>query len=115
VPADKGANAGLKVSSLVAAGMVAGADSIDDMALRRHGGMGRLFARIYAPSTLGCSCGKVPRSQPALTAYRSVPADRVRNLTCDRGEALNRVVDGKSELSDVLDPPEIGTYPVQFF
>src|SRR3954452_24734565 len=40
VPTDKGANAGLKVASLVA-GMVAGADSIDDMALLRHGGMGR--------------------------------------------------------------------------
>jgi hypothetical protein len=33
--------------------MVAGADSIDDMAILRHGGMGRLFARIYASSTLG--------------------------------------------------------------
>ena len=52
VPGDKGAHAGLKVASLVA-GMVAGADSIDDMALLRHGGMGRLFARAYAPSTLG--------------------------------------------------------------
>src|SRR3954463_1111908 len=52
VPTDKGANAGLKVASLVA-GMVAGADSIDDMALLRHGGMGRVFTRVYAPSTLG--------------------------------------------------------------
>src|SRR5215204_4324774 len=52
VPTDKGAHAGLKVASLVA-GMVAGADSIDDMALLRHGGMGRLFDRAYAPSTLG--------------------------------------------------------------
>ena len=52
VPTDKGANAGLKVSSLVA-GMVAGADSIDDMALLRHGGMGRVFKNVYAPSTLG--------------------------------------------------------------
>ena len=52
VPGDKGANAGLKVASLVA-GMVAGADSIDDMALLRHGGMARVFDRIYAPSTLG--------------------------------------------------------------
>ena len=33
--------------------MVAGVDSIDDMALLRHGGMGRLFAGAYAPSTLG--------------------------------------------------------------
>lgn len=52
VPTDKGANAGLKVTSLVA-GMVAGADSIDDMAVLRHGGMNRLFTSIYAPSTLG--------------------------------------------------------------
>ena len=52
VATDKGANAGLKVASLVA-GMVAGADSIDDMAVLRHGGMGRLFKAAYAPSTLG--------------------------------------------------------------
>jgi hypothetical protein len=52
VPTDKGANAGLKVASLVA-GMVAGADSIDDMALLRHGGMGKVFNGAYAPSTLG--------------------------------------------------------------
>jgi Transposase DDE domain group 1 len=52
VPTDKGANAGMKVASLVA-GMVAGADSIDDLAMLRHGGMSRLFSRIYAPSTLG--------------------------------------------------------------
>ena len=52
VPTDRGANAGLKVASLVG-GMVAGADSIDDMAILRHGGMSKLFTRIYAPSTLG--------------------------------------------------------------
>ena len=52
VPTDKGANAGAKVSALVA-GMVAGADSIDDMALLRHGAMGTVFDRPYAPSTLG--------------------------------------------------------------
>lgn len=52
VPTDKGANAGLKVASLVA-GMVAGADSVDDMAVLRHGGMRRLFTACYAPSTLG--------------------------------------------------------------
>ena len=52
VPTDKGANPGLKVASLVA-GMVAGADSIDDMALLRHGGMGQVFNKAYAPTTLG--------------------------------------------------------------
>ena len=52
VPTHEGANAGLKVASLVT-GMVAGADSIDDMGLLRHGGMRRIFRRAYAPSTLG--------------------------------------------------------------
>src|SRR3954462_10934201 len=52
VPTDKGAHPGLKLCSLVA-GMAAGADSIDDMALLRHGGMGRVFTGAYAPSTLG--------------------------------------------------------------
>jgi hypothetical protein len=52
VPTDKGAHAGSKVAALVA-GMVAGADSIADMDLLRHGGMGRLFTGLYAPSTLG--------------------------------------------------------------
>ena len=33
--------------------MVAGADSIDDMDRLRHGGMGRLFTGVRAPSTLG--------------------------------------------------------------
>jgi hypothetical protein len=47
-----GVNADRKIASLVA-GMVAGADSIDDMALLRHAGMGRLFTGVRAPSTLG--------------------------------------------------------------
>ena len=45
-------NAQLKVPALVA-GMVAGADSIDDMDLLRHGGMRRVFDEVRAPSTLG--------------------------------------------------------------
>jgi hypothetical protein len=52
VPTDKGANAGAKVAALVA-GMCAGADSIDDLAILRHGAMKRLFNACYAPSTLG--------------------------------------------------------------
>jgi hypothetical protein len=52
LPGYFGANAGLKITALVA-GMLAGADSIDDMALLRHGGMKKLFAGAYAPSTLG--------------------------------------------------------------
>jgi hypothetical protein len=45
-------NAPLKITSLVA-GMLAGADSIDDMDLLRHGAMGVLFGGVRAPSTLG--------------------------------------------------------------
>lgn len=52
VPTHKGANAGAKVASLVA-GMLAGADSIDDTNLLRHGGMTKLFDRVHAPTTLG--------------------------------------------------------------
>ncbi len=47
-----GVNAHLKVPCLVA-GMIAGADSIDDMDLLRHGAMPALFGGIRAPSTLG--------------------------------------------------------------
>ena len=52
VPGDAGHAAGLKVTGLVA-GMVAGADSIEDMDVLRHGGMGRLFVGVRAPSALG--------------------------------------------------------------
>jgi hypothetical protein len=47
-----GVNAQVKVPCLVA-GMVAGADSIDDLDLLRHGAMPALFGGIRAPSTLG--------------------------------------------------------------
>jgi hypothetical protein len=69
VPTDKGANAGLKVTSLVA-GMVAGADCIDDMALLRHGGMDRVFANAYAPSTLGSFLARSP-SAISVSSTRS--------------------------------------------
>jgi len=77
VPTDKGANAGLKVASLVA-GMVAGADSIDDMALLRHGGMGRVFARACAPSTLG-------------SFLRAFPFGHVRQLDAVASRFLTRL------------------------
>jgi hypothetical protein len=52
VPGGAGRHAGAKVSGVVA-GMVAGADSISDLDLLRHGGMGRLFIGARAPSTFG--------------------------------------------------------------
>ena len=47
-----GVNAQVKIGCLVA-GMVAGADSIEDLGVLRHGAMPVLFGGIRAPSTLG--------------------------------------------------------------
>jgi hypothetical protein len=47
-----GVNSQVKVPCLVA-GMIGGADSIDDLDLLRHGAMPGLFGGIRAPSTLG--------------------------------------------------------------
>jgi len=79
-----GANAAVKVTSLVA-GMLAGADCIDDMDLLRHGAMARLFTGDRAPSTLGicprrsrlgimpisglCRCGRGLRCGTALSSW----------------------------------------------
>ena len=88
VPTDKGANAGLKVASLVA-GMVAGADSIDDMALLRHGGMGRVFNRRLR----ALDAGLVPAGlhlrprPPARRGRLQVPGRAGRPGTADRQAA----------------------------
>jgi hypothetical protein len=78
-----GVNARLKVPALVA-GMVAGADSIDDMDLLRHGGMDRLFTGIRAPSTLG-------------TFLRSFTFGHVRQLDSVAAEFLTGLV-GRTSL-----------------
>jgi hypothetical protein len=92
VPTDKGANAGLKVASLVM-GMVAGADSIDDMALLRHGGMGRVFARAYAPSTPGSflrafTFGHVRQLDAVASRFLAGLADRCPLVAGIDGEVL---------------------------
>ncbi len=65
VPDSAGANTDLKVGTLVA-GMVAGADSIEDMDLVRHGGLPKVFTGFRAPTTLGTH----------LRAYRVSPGPR---------------------------------------
>jgi hypothetical protein len=52
IPRRCGVNPQVKVPCLVA-GMIGGADSIDDLDLLRHGAMGALFGGVRAPSTLG--------------------------------------------------------------
>ena len=90
VPTDKGANAGAKVSALVA-GMVAGADSIDDMALLRHGAMGTVFDRPYAPSTLG-------------SFLREFAFGHVRQLDAVASRLLARLVDRTPLLAGIDGP-----------
>src|SRR5680860_1379654 len=53
VPQDTCPDATERLKSCVIAGMLAGADSIDDLDLLRHGAMGRIFGGVRAPSTLG--------------------------------------------------------------
>jgi hypothetical protein len=97
VPTDKGANTGLKVTSLVA-GMVAGADSIDDMALLRHGGMRRVFARCYAPSTLGSflrafTFGHVRQLDAVASRFLTALVDQTPLLGRPRFESERVLVD----------------------
>jgi len=71
VPTDKGANTGLKVACLVA-GMVTGADTIDDMALLPHGGMGRVLPAPTRPRRWARSCARSP-SVMSVSSTRSPP------------------------------------------
>ena len=84
--------AGLKVSALVA-GMVAGADSIADMAVLRHGGMDRLFSGVRAPTTLG-------------TFLRSLKFGHVRQLDA----VAARFLTGLTGQVDLIDPAAAITY-----
>jgi len=52
IPGGAGADAAGKVSSIVA-GMLAGADSIDDLAVLREGAVAKVLPGVKAPSTLG--------------------------------------------------------------
>jgi hypothetical protein len=87
IAAKGGANAAAKIVALVA-GMVAGADSISDMDLLRHGGMGRLFDEVRAPSTLG-------------TFLRLFTFGHVRQLDAVAAGLLARLVTAAPVLSGV--------------
>nr|WP_235681529.1 transposase [Tomitella gaofuii] len=77
-------NAAAKTTCLLS-GMLAGADSIDDMDLLRHGGMPALFTGVRAPSTLGTflrlfTHGHVRQLDAAGTRLLARLADRVPGL-----------------------------------
>lgn len=92
VAGDKGANAGAKITTLIA-GMVAGADSIIDMDQLRHGGMNRLLNQVYAPSTLG-------------SFLRSFTFGHIRQLDA----IASRFLTGLAAQSPVLVPADTGGY-----
>lgn len=83
-------NAGAKTAAVVG-GMLAGADSIDDLDLLRHGGMGRLFAGVRAPSTLGTflrsfTHGHVQQLDKINAGLLAGLASRVPGLLSGRGK-----------------------------
>ena len=106
-----GANADLKIPCLVA-GMAAGADSIDDMGVLRHGAMTEMFGGIRAPSTLGShlrsyTWGNVlqlekaaRRLAPYAPAHRDVDVDDVLDQV-----AAARLVIAAGSLT--LPPPRV--------
>jgi Transposase DDE domain group 1 len=87
IAARGGANATAKILALIA-GMIAGADSIDDMDLLRHGGMSRLFTDVRAPSTLG-------------TFLRAFTFGHVRQLDAVAAQLLARLAAATPILTDI--------------
>ena len=80
-----GSNAAIKVSGLLA-GMIAGADSISDLDVLRHGGMGLMFDGLRAATTLG-------------THLRGYRFGHVRQLDA----VASRLLANLAKLSPILD------------
>lgn len=111
-------NPAAKATSVVA-GMLAGADSIDDPDLLRHGGMPRLFTQVRAPSTLGRRPGPFQAVQQVLPlgARRGghasiVLLDTPAGVRCDRHPpvAARREADGRGAPGGSGHPP-LGALP----
>jgi hypothetical protein len=99
------ANAAAKVSCIVA-GMLAGADSIDDLDLLRHGAMERLFGGVRAPSTLGTflrsfTHGHVQQLDAAGAGLLAGLAQRVPDLLAGAGTRGIAFVDVDDTIREV--------------
>lgn len=92
VPGTAGANASVKVTAIIA-GMVAGADSISDLDVLRHGGMERIFTGGRAATTLG-------------THLRSYRFGHVRQLDA----VAARLLVNLAQVTPILDGAEQLTY-----
>jgi hypothetical protein len=106
----QGANAGAKIGSIVA-GMAAGADSIDDLDVIRHGALPELFAGIRAPSTLGTflrhfSYGHVAQ----LEAVSAEVLTRLRRRCPDLLPGIDQLafVDIDAKITEVYGPAKEG-------
>ena len=122
VPTHKGSNGSGKVAAVVA-GMLTGADSIDDLDMVRHGGMPRLFGGVYAPSTLGeflraFSHGHVRQLQAASREFLVQLARRTPLLpgaaavTFVDVDSLLRRVYGKKKQGAAFGHAKVGGYQV---
>jgi Transposase DDE domain group 1 len=122
IPGHRGANASGKVAAVVA-GMLTGADSIDDLDVIRHGGMPALFGSVYAPSTLGeflraFSHGHVRQLQAASRDFLVQLARRTPLLpgagavTFIDVDSLLRRVYGKKKQGAAFGHAKVGGYQV---
>jgi hypothetical protein len=115
-----GANPVGKITSIVA-GMAAGADCIDDLDVIRHGGMKRLFAGVYAPSTLGSflrafthghvlQLAAVLRAMLVTLAQRTPVLTGAGQLTFVDIDSLLRRTYGKHKRGARFGPAKVGGY-----
>jgi hypothetical protein len=121
--ASTGANPAGKITSIVA-GMAAGADSIDDLDVIRHGGMPRLFGGVYAPSTLGSflrsfthghtrQLNAVARRLLVELAARTPVLAGAAEMTYVDIDSLLRRVYGKHKQGAGFGHTKVGGYPVR--
>ena len=103
--------------------MAAGADSIDDLNLVRHGGMPALFDQVYAPARWGVpthvhsrACTPAARGRP----HRAAPAGRRRAATYQRRalcfvdvDSMLRRVYGKQKQGAAFGQTKVGGYNVR--
>jgi DDE family transposase len=123
LPTSVGSNPAGKICAIVA-GMVAGADSIEDLNVVRHGGMRSVFAGVYAPSTLGSflrefshghvrqvqSAGREVLVQLAQRTAVLVGADQVTFVDVD---SMLRRVYGKKKQGAAFGHTKVGGYDVR--
>jgi hypothetical protein len=104
--------------------MVAGADSVEDLDLLRHGGMTNVFASVYAPSTLGSflrfftwghalQLEAAARDLLAALAARTPLLPGAGQLACVDVDSLLRRVYGPAKQGAAFGHAKVGGYNVR--